>query len=123
MRTFEVSPVKPAHEPFGTSPAAERIREKERAIASACNAPELIQTRETMHPFLLAVALAYGQHHPLTLAPDDGGTLATFDYRYVPRGGPLGGVTGPLIDKMLKAMFADMLAAAEEAARGNDPAR
>ena len=55
----------------------------------------------------------------LTLEPDDGGTLATFDYRYVPRGGPLGRLTGPLIDKMLTATFIDMLAATEEAARGN----
>jgi hypothetical protein len=52
----------------------------------------------------------------LTLEPDDDGTLATFDYRYVPRGGPIGRFTGPLIDKMLKATFTDMLAATEEAA-------
>jgi hypothetical protein len=32
----------------------------------------------------------------LTLEPDNHGTLATFDYRYVPRGGPLGRITGPL---------------------------
>jgi hypothetical protein len=56
----------------------------------------------------------------LTLEPDDGGTLATFDYRYVPRGGALGRLTGPLIDKMLTSTFIDMLAATEEAARGND---
>ena len=37
----------------------------------------------------------------LTLEPDAEGTLATFDYRYVPRGGPLGRLAGPLIDKML----------------------
>ena len=53
----------------------------------------------------------------LTLEPDDDGTLATFDYRYVPRGGPLGRLTGPLIDKMLTATFTDMLAASDEAAR------
>ena len=52
----------------------------------------------------------------LTLEPDDDGTLATFDYRYVPRGGPIGRFTGPLIDKMLTATFTDMLAATEEAA-------
>jgi hypothetical protein len=54
----------------------------------------------------------------LTLEPDDDGTLATFDYRYVPRGGPLGRLTGPLIDKMLTATFTDMLAAADEASSG-----
>jgi len=59
----------------------------------------------------------------LTLEPDDEGTLATFDYRYVPRGGPLGRLTGPLIDKMLTSTFNDMLAATEEAARGNSPER
>jgi uncharacterized protein YndB with AHSA1/START domain len=51
----------------------------------------------------------------LTLEPDGDGTLATFDYRYAPRGGPLGRLTGPLIDKMLTATFTDMLAAADEA--------
>jgi len=55
----------------------------------------------------------------LTLDPDDDGTLATFDYRYVPRGGPIGRFTGPLIDKMLTASFTDMLAATEEAAHAN----
>jgi hypothetical protein len=52
----------------------------------------------------------------LTLKPDGGGTLATFEYTYVPRGGPIGRVTGPLIDRMLTATFIDMLAATEKAA-------
>ena len=56
----------------------------------------------------------------LTLEPDDGGTWATFDYRYVPRGGPIGRLTGPLIDKMLTATFTDMLTATDEAALGNE---
>ncbi len=55
----------------------------------------------------------------LTLDPDDGGTLATFDYRYVPRGGPIGRFTGPMIDRMLTASFTEMLAATEEAALAN----
>ncbi len=55
----------------------------------------------------------------LTLEPDSGGTLVTFDYRYVPKGGPIGRLTGPLIDKMLKATFTDMLAATEESALAN----
>lgn len=54
----------------------------------------------------------------LTLQPDGDGTLATFDYRYVPRGGPLGRLTGPLVDRMLTGTFTDMLAAADAAARG-----
>ena len=58
----------------------------------------------------------------LTLEPDDG-TLATFDYRYIPRGGRLGRLTGPLIDKMLTATFADMLAATDQAALGNSSER
>ena len=52
----------------------------------------------------------------LTLEPDGDGTVATFDYRYEPRGGPLGRLTGPLIDKMLTATFRDMLAASEQVA-------
>ena len=59
----------------------------------------------------------------LTLEPDDHGTLATFDYRYLPRGGPLGRLTGPLIDKMLTATFTDMLAATDEPASGTDSER
>ncbi len=55
----------------------------------------------------------------LTLEPDADGTLATFDYRYTPRGGPLGRLTGPLIDRMLTATFTDMLAATDEAPSGN----
>ena len=56
----------------------------------------------------------------LTLKPDGEGTLATFDYRYVPRGGPIGRLTGPLIDKMLTASFTDMLAETERVALGGD---
>jgi hypothetical protein len=52
----------------------------------------------------------------LKLEPDNGGTLATFDYRYVPRGGPIGRLTGLLIDKMLTTTFTDMLAATDKAA-------
>jgi hypothetical protein len=59
----------------------------------------------------------------LTLEPDAEGTLATFDYRYVPRGGPLGRLAGPLIDKMLTGTFTDMLAATDEAARANGSER
>lgn len=55
----------------------------------------------------------------LSLGPDAGGTLAAFEYRYLPRGGPLGRVTGPLIDKMLRRTFSDMLAAADEATRAS----
>lgn len=55
----------------------------------------------------------------LTLEPDHDGTLATFTYRYAPRGGPLGRLTGPLLDKMLTADFTEMLASIEEAARGD----
>ena len=52
----------------------------------------------------------------LTLEPDGGGTTITFDYRYVPRGGPIGRLTGPVIDTMLKRDFESMLASIEEAA-------
>ena len=46
-----------------------------------------------------------------------------FDYRYIPRGGPLGRVTGPLIDRLLTGTFTDMLAAADEAARASGGGR
>ena len=52
----------------------------------------------------------------LTLEPDADGTAITFDYRYVPRGGPMGRVSGPVIDRMLRKNFESMLAAIEEAA-------
>ena len=58
----------------------------------------------------------------LTLEPADGGTMATFDYRYVPRGGPLGVLTGPVIDRMLTRSFTDMLTATDQAAaRDGEP--
>jgi Polyketide cyclase / dehydrase and lipid transport len=52
----------------------------------------------------------------LTLKPEDDETVATFDYRYRPRGGPIGRITGPLIDRMLTGTFNDMLMALEKAA-------
>jgi hypothetical protein len=45
----------------------------------------------------------------LMLEPDAKRTLATFDHRYVPRGGPLCRLAGPLIDKMPTETFTDML--------------
>jgi hypothetical protein len=53
-----------------------------------------------------------------TLEPDAGGTAMTFDYSYTPRGGPIGRLTGPLIDRMLTKSFESMLVAVEAAARG-----
>ena len=52
----------------------------------------------------------------LTVEPDGDATVITFDYRYVPRGGPIGRLTGPVIDRMLSASFGSMLAAIEGAA-------
>ena len=52
----------------------------------------------------------------LVLESDTDGSFVSFHYRYLPRGGPLGRLTGPLIDRMLKANFADMLAAIDRAA-------
>jgi hypothetical protein len=52
----------------------------------------------------------------LTLEPDGDGTAITFDYRYVPRGGPMGRLTGRVIDTMLRRDFESMLASIEEAA-------
>lgn len=44
------------------------------------------------------------------------GTAITFDYRYVPRGGPIGRLTGPVIGRILRTNFESMLAAIEKAA-------
>ena len=52
----------------------------------------------------------------LTLEPKGDGTAITFDYRYVPKGGPLGRLTGPVIDRMLRTTFESLLAAIEETA-------
>lgn len=52
----------------------------------------------------------------LTIEPAGDGTAMTFDYRYVPRGGPIGPLIGPVIDRMLRTNFESMLAAVEEAA-------
>ncbi len=52
----------------------------------------------------------------LTLEPNGDGTTITFDYRYVPKGGPIGRLTGPVIDRMLTRSFQSMLVAIEEAA-------
>ena len=59
----------------------------------------------------------------LSLEPAAAGTVAMFDYRYILRGGPLGRVTGPLIDRLLTGTFTDMLAAADEAARASGGGR
>jgi hypothetical protein len=56
----------------------------------------------------------------LTIEPEGEGASVTFDYRYVPRGGPIGRFIGPLIDKMLTATFTDMLASTEKAARAKE---
>jgi hypothetical protein len=52
----------------------------------------------------------------LTLEPHGDETVITFDYRYVPRGGPMGRLTGPVIDRRLRTDFESMLAAIEKAA-------
>ena len=56
----------------------------------------------------------------IRLEPDDAGTTITFEYRYVPRGGPVGALTGPVIDVMLRQSFEDMLEAIGDAAHDGD---
>ena len=56
----------------------------------------------------------------LTLEPEGEGTAITFDYLYVPRGGPLGRLTGPVIDRMLRKTFQGLLAAIEKTALTSD---
>lgn len=52
----------------------------------------------------------------LTLEPDGEGTGITFDYWYVPRGGAMGRLTGPVIGTILRRNFESMLASVEQAA-------
>ena len=59
----------------------------------------------------------------LVLEPDGDGTRATFDYRFVPRGGPIGRLTGPLLDHMLARTFTDMLAVCERSALAREAGR
>lgn len=53
----------------------------------------------------------------LVLEPVGDETAITFDYRYVPRGGPMGRLSAPVIDKMLRKTFEGMLDAVEKVAR------
>ncbi|MEX1005139.1 MAG: SRPBCC family protein [Acidimicrobiia bacterium] len=89
--------------PLGTLDETVTAWEERRTIATANQPSALV-------PFKQAESR-------LTIEPDGDGTLITFDYRYVPRGGPIGRLTGPVIDMMLKNNFESMLAAVETAAR------
>jgi hypothetical protein len=91
-----------ALKPFGSLAETVIAWEEDGALATA-NQPSALL------PFKSAEA-------KLTLDPRSGGTTITFEYRYVPRGGPLGRLTGPVIDKMLRRDFERMLAAMEAAA-------
>jgi ligand-binding SRPBCC domain-containing protein len=53
----------------------------------------------------------------LSLEADGDETSISFDYRYVPRGGAIGTLTGLVIDRMLRKTFEDMLTAVEVQAR------
>jgi hypothetical protein len=88
--------------PVGTLTETVTAWEEGRTIATANQPSALV-------PFTQAES-------KLTLAPDGEGTAITFDYRYVPKGGPIGRLTGPVIDRMLATNFQSMLAAVEEAA-------
>jgi hypothetical protein len=88
--------------PVGTMIETVTTWEAEHALATA-NKPSVLV------PFKLA-------NSRLLLEPDGEGTAMTFDYSYVPRGGPIGRLTGPLIDRMLTATFESMLSAVEKAA-------
>ena len=89
--------------PVGTLVETVTVWEEGRRIATANQPSALV-------PFKRAESR-------LTLEPDGDGTAITFDYRYVPSGGPMGRLTGPVIDRMLRRTFESMLASIEEAAR------
>lgn len=89
--------------PFGTLVETVTAWEEGRTLATMNKPSALV-------PFRYAEA-------KLTLEPDgDDGTTITFDYRYVPRGGAMGRLTGPVIDRMLRTNFESMLAAIDAAA-------
>lgn len=88
--------------PFGTMVETVSEWEEGRMLATTNQPSALVPFREA--------------EARLTVEPAGDGTAITFDYRYVPRGGPLGQLTGPVIDRMLRTNFESMLAAIEEAA-------
>ena len=88
--------------PVGTMVETVTAWEEGRALATANQPSALV-------PFKQAEAR-------LSLEPEGDGTAITFDYRYVPSGGPIGRLTGPVIDRMLRTNFESMLAAIEKAA-------
>jgi ribosome-associated toxin RatA of RatAB toxin-antitoxin module len=88
--------------PVGTMVETVTAWDEGRAVATANEPSALV-------PFKRAAS-------NLTLDPDGGGTVITFDYRFVPRGGPLGALTGPVIERMLRSTFESLLAAFEDAA-------
>ena len=82
-------------------------------MAETVTAWEEGRTLATTNQPTALVPFKQAEAHP---RPRRDGTAITFDYRYVPRGGPMGRVTRPVIDRMLRANFGSMLAAIEEAA-------
>ena len=88
--------------PFGSLTETVIAWEDERTLATANEPSALV-------PFKSAEAT-------LTLEPAGDGATMTFDYRYEPRGGPVGGLTGPVIDRLLRRDFERMLTAVEAAA-------
>ena len=88
--------------PIGTMMETVTTWEEDHVLATANKPSALV-------PFKLASSR-------LVLQPDSEGTEMTFEYSYVPRGGPLGRLTGPLIDRMLTTTFESMLSAVGKAA-------
>jgi ligand-binding SRPBCC domain-containing protein len=89
--------------PVGSMVEAVTAWEASRTIATANEPSALV-------PFKQAAS-------ELTLEADGDGTAITFDYRYVPRGGAIGSLTGRVIDRMLRKTFEGMLTAVEETTR------
>lgn len=75
--------------------------------------------RRTIDLLLCAVAhddMGARTEARLILEPVDDGIVLTFGYRYVPSGGQTGPVTGPAIDRMLRADVTSILVAVKVAA-------
>ena len=54
----------------------------------------------------------------LTLEPAGDGTAMTFDYRYVPKGGPMGRLIGPVIDRLAAGLLERHVAGCAEHGSG-----
>ena len=73
MITFEVSQVDPPAQALPAAPLAASLHHRFGIApeASGANLDHLVWPRQSSHPLIDAVHVAFAEHHPLTLSPDD----------------------------------------------------